>query len=114
MILAKVLAPLAPFLGEELHEMLGGKGSVFKSAWPVFDAERGEVGHGGNPGAGERQAQGRSFTAPAGSSAGSAEGRWRSRWPELAGITPKKVDRRAGQARQRGGVAPRAVLLPSE
>src|SRR5262249_13198255 len=39
MILAKVLAPMAPFIGEEFHEMLGGQASVFKSTWPVFDAE---------------------------------------------------------------------------
>jgi leucyl-tRNA synthetase len=38
MVLSRTLAPLAPFLGEEFHEMLGGKGSVFKAAWPEFDA----------------------------------------------------------------------------
>src|SRR5262245_65528112 len=38
-LLAKTLAPLAPFLGEEFYEMLGGTSSVFKSAWPEFDAE---------------------------------------------------------------------------
>ena len=37
-ILCRTLAPLAPFLGEEFHEMLGGTGSVFKAAWPEFDA----------------------------------------------------------------------------
>jgi leucyl-tRNA synthetase len=37
-ILSKTLAPLAPFLGEEFYEMLGGTGSVFKSGWPEFDA----------------------------------------------------------------------------
>jgi leucyl-tRNA synthetase len=50
-ILAKILAPLAPFLGEEFHEMLsfdsaasggsaqdrGGWRSVFRSGWPAFD-----------------------------------------------------------------------------
>jgi len=36
-ILAKILAPLAPFLGEEFHEMLEGTGSVFRSGWPAFD-----------------------------------------------------------------------------
>ena len=37
-ILSRTLAPLAPFLGEEFHEMLGGTGSVFKASWPEFDA----------------------------------------------------------------------------
>jgi leucyl-tRNA synthetase len=36
-ILTRTIAPLAPFLGEEFHEMLGGTGSVFKAAWPEFD-----------------------------------------------------------------------------
>ncbi len=35
----KILAPMAPFLGEELHRKLGGTGSVFKSGFPAFDAE---------------------------------------------------------------------------
>ena len=39
-ILTKILAPLAPFLGEEFYEMLGGTGSVFKSGWPEFDDRR--------------------------------------------------------------------------
>ena len=37
-ILSRMLAPLAPFIGEEFHEMLGGAGSVFKAGWPEFDA----------------------------------------------------------------------------
>jgi leucyl-tRNA synthetase len=37
-ILYKTIAPLAPFVGEEFHEMLGGTGSVFKSGWAEFDA----------------------------------------------------------------------------
>jgi leucyl-tRNA synthetase len=37
--LARVLAPLAPFLGEEFWEMLGGKGSVFRAGWPAYDPE---------------------------------------------------------------------------
>jgi leucyl-tRNA synthetase len=36
---AKIIAPLAPFLGEEFHEMLGGSTSVFRAPWPSFDAE---------------------------------------------------------------------------
>jgi leucyl-tRNA synthetase len=35
----KILAPVAPFLGEELHRKLGGTGSVFTSGFPAFDAE---------------------------------------------------------------------------
>ncbi len=38
-IVAKVLAPLAPFVAEKFWEMLGGRGTVFRSPWPVFDAE---------------------------------------------------------------------------
>ncbi len=38
-ITAALVAPLAPFLGEEFHEMLGGADSIFRSAWPAFDAE---------------------------------------------------------------------------
>jgi len=36
---AKILAPMAPFLGEELHERLGGSGSVFQSGFPTFDPD---------------------------------------------------------------------------
>ncbi len=38
-ILARVLAPMAPFLAEEFGEMLGGKESIFKSGWPVYDPD---------------------------------------------------------------------------
>src|SRR5262245_46469195 len=34
----RILAPMAPFLGEELHRRLGGKGSVFRSGFPSLDA----------------------------------------------------------------------------
>jgi leucyl-tRNA synthetase len=30
----RILAPMAPFLGEELHRKLGGKGSVFRAGFP--------------------------------------------------------------------------------
>jgi leucyl-tRNA synthetase len=33
----RLLAPLAPHLGEELWEMLGGESSVFESGWPAWD-----------------------------------------------------------------------------
>ena len=36
-IFVKVLAPMAPHLGEEMHEILGGTGSVFRGPWPEFD-----------------------------------------------------------------------------
>jgi len=35
-----LLAPLAPFVTEELWEQLGGKGSIFKETWPVADPEK--------------------------------------------------------------------------
>jgi leucyl-tRNA synthetase len=34
-----VLAPFAPHLGERLWEEIGGRGSVFRAAWPSFDPE---------------------------------------------------------------------------
>ena len=36
-LLVKGLAPVAPHLCEELHERIGGKGSVFRESWPAFD-----------------------------------------------------------------------------
>jgi leucyl-tRNA synthetase len=38
-VIAKVLAPMAPFVAEAFWKMIGGSGSVFRSAWPAFDAE---------------------------------------------------------------------------
>ena len=35
----RIIAPLAPFLGEAFWKMLGGEGSVFRSGWPVYDEE---------------------------------------------------------------------------
>ncbi len=35
--ITKVIAPLAPFLGEEFWEWLGGTGGVFRSGWPAYD-----------------------------------------------------------------------------
>ncbi len=37
-ILVRALAPMAPHLAEELHEVLGGTESVFRAEWPKFDA----------------------------------------------------------------------------
>jgi leucyl-tRNA synthetase len=36
-LLVLAMAPVAPHLCEELHERLGGKGTVFREAWPEFD-----------------------------------------------------------------------------
>lgn len=39
-ILAKLIAPFAPFLAEELwHEVLGSKGSIHLSDWPKYDSK---------------------------------------------------------------------------
>jgi leucyl-tRNA synthetase len=37
--LVQLLAPLAPFMAEELWEMLGHPGSVFRTSWPTYDEE---------------------------------------------------------------------------
>jgi leucyl-tRNA synthetase len=37
--LTLMLAPFAPFLAAELWETMGGEGAVFRTAWPVADAE---------------------------------------------------------------------------
>ncbi len=34
-----LLAPMAPHVAEEVHELLGGEGSVLDAAWPVWDEE---------------------------------------------------------------------------
>jgi leucyl-tRNA synthetase len=88
-ILAKVLAPMAPFIGEEFHEMLGGTGSVFKSAWPEFDAAAAKADTIEIPVQVNGKLKAR-FTAPA----DSTQDQLRSMalaLPELAGLTPKKV-----------------------
>jgi leucyl-tRNA synthetase len=88
-ILAKVLAPLAPFLGEEFHEMLGGTGSVFKSAWPVFDAAAAKSDTIEIP----VQVNGKlkaKFSAPADSTPDQLKAMALA-LPEVAGLTPKKV-----------------------
>jgi leucyl-tRNA synthetase len=36
-VFVRVLAPMAPHLGEELHEVLGGEESVFRGPWPEVD-----------------------------------------------------------------------------
>jgi leucyl-tRNA synthetase len=37
--LALLLAPFAPFVAQEMWEQIGGEGVVFRTAWPVADAE---------------------------------------------------------------------------
>jgi leucyl-tRNA synthetase len=89
MIIAKVLAPMAPFLGEEFHEMLGGQGGVFKSAWPVFDAAAAKSDTLEIP----VQVNGKlkaKFMAPADSTQDQLKATALA-LPELAGLTPKKV-----------------------
>ena len=36
-VLPRLIAPIAPHLGEELWEKVGGKPSVFTAAWPAYD-----------------------------------------------------------------------------
>ncbi len=35
--IVRLLAPITPHLAEELHERMGGKGTVFKAGWPEVD-----------------------------------------------------------------------------
>jgi leucyl-tRNA synthetase len=88
-ILAKVLAPLAPFLGEEFHEMLGGTGGVFRSSWPVFDAAAAKSDTIEIP----VQVNGKlkaKFSAPADSTQDQLKAMALA-LPEVVGLTPKKV-----------------------
>jgi leucyl-tRNA synthetase len=88
-ILAKVVAPLAPFLGEEFYEMLGGKGSIFRSPWPAFDAAAAKADTVEIP----VQINGKlkaKFVAPADSSQDQLKSMALA-LPELAGVTPRKV-----------------------
>ena len=88
-IAAKVIAPLAPFLGEEFHEMLGGKGSVFRSGWPVFDPAAAKADTVEIPVQVNGKLRGK-FVAPAGSSQDQLKSMALA-LPELAGVIPKKV-----------------------
>ena len=36
-VFVRVLAPMAPHCGEEMHEILGGKDSIFEGPWPEHD-----------------------------------------------------------------------------
>ncbi|MBK8169519.1 MAG: leucine--tRNA ligase [Sandaracinaceae bacterium] len=37
--LVRLLAPFAPHIADELHEHLGGKGTLLHASWPAFDAD---------------------------------------------------------------------------
>ncbi len=37
--LIRLLAPFAPFIADELWEMIGNRGSVYREPWPEYDAE---------------------------------------------------------------------------
>ena len=82
----RLMAPLAPFLAEELWARLGHAESVFRSGWPAFDpdlAREQEVTI-------VVQVNGKKrgeFAAPRGTADGELERRAR----EMAGVTPKKV-----------------------
>ena len=39
LVLAKILAPFAPHLAEELWHELGNKKSIFQESWPSYDAK---------------------------------------------------------------------------
>ncbi|HLF93864.1 MAG TPA: leucine--tRNA ligase [Planctomycetota bacterium] len=88
-ILSHVLAPLAPFLGEEFHEMLGGQGSVFRAAWPAFDAGAAQADTIEIPVQVNGKLKGK-FTVAAGASDDELKAQALA-LPALAGITPKKV-----------------------
>ena len=76
-------------LGLVLHEMLGGQGGVFKSAWPVFDAEAAKSDTIEVPVQVNGKLKGK-FMAPAGSSQDQLKAMALA-LPELQGLTPKKV-----------------------
>ena len=42
--IVRILAPVAPHIGEELWEMLGGDGLVTEADWPTFDGDLSNVG----------------------------------------------------------------------
>jgi leucyl-tRNA synthetase len=88
-ILARVVAPLAPFAGEEFWQMAGGTGSVFGAPWPRFDPEMAREEEIEIPVQVNGKLRGK-FTVAAGAS----EADLRSRalgLPALEGLTPKKV-----------------------
>jgi leucyl-tRNA synthetase len=86
-IVSKVLAPLAPFAGEEFHAMLGGQGSVFRAPWPAYDAEAAKADELEIPVQVNGKLRGK-FTVPAGAS----DDELKAKALAVAGIaSPKKV-----------------------
>jgi leucyl-tRNA synthetase len=88
-ITGKVVAPLAPFLGEEFHEMLGGQSSVFRSPWPEFYAAAAKSDTIEVPVQVNGKLKGK-FSAPADSTQDQLKAMALA-LPELKGLTPKKV-----------------------
>ncbi len=88
-IVARVVAPLAPFIGEEFWDMLGGEGSVFKAPWPAYDPEKAKADEWEIPVQVNGKLKGK-FTVPAGASDDELKKRALA-LPALEGVTPKKV-----------------------
>ncbi|HEX7896262.1 MAG TPA: class I tRNA ligase family protein, partial [Planctomycetota bacterium] len=86
---ARLIAPLAPFLAEEFHEMLGGTGSVFRSPWPSFDPEAAKADELEIPVQVNGKLRGKFTVAP-----DATEEQLKAAalaLPALAGVVPKKV-----------------------
>ncbi len=88
-LLARAIAPLAPFLGETFWEMLGGSGSVFKAAWPVYDPAKAASDEVEIPVQVNGKLRGK-FTVAAGAPDEELKAKALA-LPALAGLTPKKV-----------------------
>jgi leucyl-tRNA synthetase len=86
-ILARVVAPLAPFIGEEFWEMLGNTGSVFKASWPAYDPEKAKADEWEIPVQVNGKLKGK-FTVAAGASDDELKKRALAL---LEGVVPKKV-----------------------
>jgi leucyl-tRNA synthetase len=86
-ILARVVAPLAPFIGEEFWEMLGNAGGVFKAPWPAYDPEKAKADEWEIPVQVNGKLKGK-FTVAAGASDEELKARALAL---LEGVAPKKV-----------------------
>ena len=88
-VLCRTLAPLAPFIGEEFHQMLGGTNSVFKSPWPEFDPVAAKADEVEIPVQVNGKLRGKFLISP---DAGEDEMKAAAlALPALSGITPKRV-----------------------
>jgi leucyl-tRNA synthetase len=86
---APLIAPLAPFLAEEFHEMLGGSTSVFRAPWPSFDPEAAKADELEIPVQVNGKLRGKFTVGP-----DATEDQLKAAalaLPALAGLTPKKV-----------------------